>query len=654
MACRNGVTVMFDLWTLLREGALRHSDSAALLAPGQAPLSHADLVGLLADTSQRLRTAGVGPADRVAVAMPGDAVMATAFLSVAASAVCVPLNPAQTADEFRRMLSDVGARHLMLRRGDQGPARAVAQELGLAILEIVPGGARAGMFELQLDEAPALQPASFNSAGDVALVLYTSGSTSRPKRVPLTHANLIAIVRSNIEVLRLDSRDRCLGTMPLFHISGLVTAWLSPLFSGGSFVCAGAFQPAEFFDLVAAFRPTWYSGGPTIHREVLERGDDYRRKATDHRFRFVQSASAPLPATTQAGLAALFDAPVIELYGSTEAGRVAGTPPRAGAGREGSVGRPIGCEVRIVDKAGNPLPGGSSGEIAVRGAVVTAGYEDDPQANQEAFVDGWFRTGDLGRFDEDGFLYIEGRLKDFVNRGGTKVAPGEVEEVMADHPAVAQAVAFPVPHPTLVEDLAAAVVLHHGQSLNARELRDYLFERLSAHKVPARVVFVPAIPKGPTGKVQRHLLAGLLAEALEREFVALGTDTERAVEGIWREALPCGPLGGQHNFFAIGGDSLRGARVVARLNERFELNLPIVTLFRHPELADFAAEVERARNERDALEQQMIAEIAGLSDEEVERLLAEGEWPSGEGRSSPTAHPSIPTAAGSSLTLERR
>lgn len=647
MTCRSGVTVMFDLWTLLCEDALRHSDSAALLAPGQMPLSHADLVGLLADTSQRLRTAGVGPTDRVAVAMPGDAVMATAFLSVAASAVCVPLNPAQKSDEFRRVLSDVGARHVMLRRGDQGPARAVAQELGLTILEIVPGPTRAGTFELQLDGTPTLQPASFNSADDVALVLYTSGSTSRPKRVPLTHSNLIACARSNGKVLMLGPEDRCLGAMPMFHIGGLVSAWLSALLSGGSFICAGGFQAGQFFDLVAEFHPTWYAAGPTVHQAVLEHRDDYRRKAPGHRFRFVRSASAPLPAATRAGLAELFDVPVAELYGMTEAGRIAGTPPVHGAARKGAVGRPIDCEVMIVDAEGRQLPADRSGEIVVRGPVVMAGYEDNPQANQEAFFGGWFRTGDVGRLDDDGYLYIEGRLKDIVNRGGLKVTPNEVDQVMADHPAVAQAVAFPVPHPTLVEDLAAAVVLHAGQSLSTRELRDYLFERLSAHKVPARVVFVPAIPKGPTGKVQRHLLAGLLAEALERDFVALATDTERTVETIWREVLRCGPLGGQQNFFAIGGDSLRGARIIALLNERFELNLPVVTLFRHPELADFAAEIERARGARDALEQDLIAEIASLSDEEVERLLAEDRPARLEDQSSLTVD-------GSSLTLERR
>lgn len=213
--------------------------------------------------------------------------------------------------------------------------------------------------------------------------------------------------------------------------------------------------------------------------------------------------------------------------------------------------------------------------------------------------------------------------------------------------------AFPVPHPTLIEDLAAAVVLQPGQSLSARELRDYLFERLSAHKVPAQVVFVPAIPKGPTGKVQRHLLAGLLAEALEHEFIALTTDIERTVETIWREVLQCGPLGGQHNFFAIGGDSLRGARIVARLNERFELNVPVVTLFRHPELVDFAEQVERAFGERDALEQQLIAEIADLSDEEIERLLDEEGSARIEGRAQPAVEPSPITADASSPTLER-
>jgi acyl-CoA synthetase (AMP-forming)/AMP-acid ligase II/aryl carrier-like protein len=502
----------------------------------------------------------------------------------------------------------------------------VASELGLLVLEAEPKGARAGRFDLQPSPVGPLPSARFSSAQDVGLLLHTSGTTARPKLVPLTHANLLASARSNAAVLQLGPTDRSLGVMPLFHVGGLVSTLLTTLSTGGSVVCTAGFREHAFFDWVAEFEPTWFTGGPTIHDAILAQAEQYRRKAPLHRFRFVRSASAPLPTATMARLAALYEAPVSEAYGMTEAGRIASNPLPPGRSKIGTVGRAVaGCEIAIRSEDGTPLPTGTTGEIVVRGESVAAGYANDPVTTAAAFVDGWFRTGDLGRLDEEGYLTIEGRLKEIVNRGGQKIAPREIDEVLHHHPDVAQAVAFGVPHPTLGEDLVAAVVLRRGAQSDEPALRAFLFERLSAHKVPTQIALLDALPKGPTGKVQRYTLRELLSPLLRPSFVAAQTATEQRVEAVCREVLRCAPMGRNDNFFAVGGDSLRATQVMSRLNAQFGTTLPVVTLFRHPAIEQLANVLDQALVARDSHRAALVAEIDGLSDAEVDRQLAEEE-----------------------------
>ena len=613
--------------SLLREQALVRPEAPAILAPGRQPLSYAGLQAQVQRLGRHLRASGVARSSRVAVVLPNGPEMAVAFLGVAACATCAPLNPASQAAEIRFHLQDIRAEALLLRRGEAGPARGVARELGLTSIDIdIDDGAPAGVFGLI--DAPPQQGATDapGAAGDVALVLHTSGTTARPKIVPLSQANLVASARNIAAHLALTPADRCLNVMPLFHIHGLVGALLASMAGGASIVCAPGFDDLGFFDWVAGFDPSWTTAVPTMHQALLAQGAAYRQKAPLHQFRFVRSSSAALPAPTLRGLESLLRAPVVEAYGMTEAAhQMASNPLGAGLQNAGSVGVAAGAQIAILDPAGEPLGHGRPGEIAVRGPGVMLAYENNAAANAQAFHNGWLRTGDLGHVDASGRLFISGRLKEIVNRGGEKISPREVDDALLDHPGVAQAATFGVPHPSLGEDLAAAVVRRAGSAVDESALRAFLFSRLSDFKVPSQIVFVHAIPLGATGKVQRHALHQALAASLARAFVAPATERERAVALIFREVLECGPLGLHDNFFASGGDSLRGARVIARVNQQFGVNLPVIGLFRHPSVAELVAEIESARAAGAAHDAGLVAEVEALSDAEVERLLAEAD-----------------------------
>ena len=295
--------------------------------------------------------------------------------------------------------------------------------------------------------------------------------------------------------------------MPLFHIHGIMAGMLAPLSVGGSVVCAPGFDAFKFARWLDELRPTYYTAVPTMHQMVIARAGEPRRGA----LRFVRSSSAALPRSVFDRLGDLFNVPVLEAYGMTEATHQMTCNPLPPASvKPGSVGLATGIEVGILDKENRLLPAGHRGEVVIKGPTVVDGYEDNPEANATAFVDGWFRTGDEGFLDDDGYLFLTGRLKEQINRGGEKISPLEVEEVLLGHPVVVEAVVFAVPHDKLGEDVGAAVVLADGRDPDEQELRTYLGEQLAAFKVPRRISFVTEIPKGATGKVQRVGMADRL------------------------------------------------------------------------------------------------------------------------------------------------
>lgn len=490
-------------------------EALSLLAPSRKPLSNAGLRDQLERTAAQLNGWGIGRGDRVAIVLPNGPEMATCFLSVASCATTAPLNPAYRADEFRFYLEDLQARALVVEKGSDSPAIGVAQSLGIEVLEIRPElDGPAGAFSLAGDfDAAAGAPGEtgYVDPEDVALVLHTSGTTSKPKLVPLTHRNVCASARSISLALNLTSQDRCLNVMPLFHIHGLMAAILASVQAGASVFCTPGFNALKFFSWLQEADPTWYTAVPTMHQAILRRADRNRTVIEGARLRLVRSSSSSLPPQVMGELEATFQAPVIEAYGMTEASHQMTSnplPPRVR--KPGTVGIAAGPDVSVMDEAGRLLPFGSKGEVVIRGPNVTAGYERNPKANETSFTQGWFRTGDQGIMDEEGYLTITGRLKEIINRGGEKISPREVDEVLMDHPAVQQVVAFAVPHETLGEDVAVAVVLRDGGNATEQELREFASARLASFKIPRTVLILDEIPKGPTGKLQRIGLAAKL------------------------------------------------------------------------------------------------------------------------------------------------
>jgi len=343
---------------------------------------------------------------------------------------------------------------------------------------------------------------------DIALVLHTSGTTSRPKIVPLSQRNICASARNIQRSLALTESDRGLNVMPLFHIHGLIAAVLAPLSAGGSVFCTPGFNALKFFGWMEAARPTWYTAVPTMHQAILARARQNTVVIAANKLRFIRSSSSSLPPRVLAELEETFGCPVVEAYGMTEAAhQMACNPLPPGIRKPGTVGRGAGPELAIMDESGSLVAAGVTGEIVVRGDNVTSGYENNARANAEAFTNGWFRTGDQGVQDSDGYVSITGRLKEIINRGGEKISPREIDEVLMDHPAVQQAVTFGIPHEKLGEEVGAAIVLREGMTVGERELRDFVATRVADFKVPRRLIFMDEIPKGATGKLQRIGLA---------------------------------------------------------------------------------------------------------------------------------------------------
>ncbi|HEU0075765.1 MAG TPA: acyl--CoA ligase [Dehalococcoidia bacterium] len=491
-----------NVFELLSAG---EASAPAIIEPAGPTITYAQLREQVAHLAGQLNALGIARNDRVAIVLPNGPEAALSFLAVAACATAAPLNQAYREDEFRFYMDDLKAKALITLPNDAPAAHAAA---GNDVLRLALDG-RLGGYTL-LHDGAEVEPVTptFGEADDIALVLHTSGTTARPKIVPLKQRNLLVSSGNIRESLALTSTDRCLNVMPLFHIHGLMAALLASLSAGASVVTSPGFDAFRFFGWLEETTPTWYTAVPTMHQLVLTRAGRQKETVERTKLRFIRSSSASLPPTVMAELEETFGAPVIEAYGMTEASHQMATnqlPP--GQRKPGAVGLGAGVEVAIMDDAGTLLERGATGEVVIKGGNVTSGYENNPDANESAFSDGWFRTGDQGYQDPDGFLFLTGRLKEIINRGGEKVSPREVDEVLLQHPAVAQAVAFGVPHERLGEEVAAAVVLAEGATADEKELREYASKQLADFKTPKHIIILEDIPKGATGKVQRIGLA---------------------------------------------------------------------------------------------------------------------------------------------------
>ena len=491
------------LWDMLGRG---EADAPAVVVPGGPRLTYQELRDEVRRGADALAGLGLERGQAIGMVLENGPEAIVLFLAVAAVGAAAPLNPAYTEAELRFYLEDVDARALIVPPGGAAAARA-ARPAGTVLVEAAIGPDGRLRVEAPGGGTTAAEPAE-PGADDVALMLHTSGTTGRPKRVPLRHRNLEASITNIAATYQLGPGDVSLCAMPLFHVHGLLASALSTLATGGTLVVPSPFNPLGFWAVVREHRPTWYSAVPTIHRMVLARAREQRPEGAGS-LRFIRSCSSALPPELMAEIERRLDAPVLEAYGMTEACHQIASNPLPPAPRQpGSVGVGTGVEVAVLDGSGASLPAGTPGQVAIKGPNVIDGYAANPKANAESFIDGWFLTGDQGVLDERGYLILIGRIKELINRGGEKISPREIDEVLLRHPAVAEAVAFGATHPTLGEEVAAAVVLRGHAS--EQELLAHCREHLAAFKVPRRLHIVEAIPLTATGKVQRRRVAEVI------------------------------------------------------------------------------------------------------------------------------------------------
>jgi acyl-CoA synthetase (AMP-forming)/AMP-acid ligase II len=480
--------------------------TAIILPEQNIRVTYAQLHDQVKDVAEALAASGIKRGDRVGIALPNGLPTIVAFLAASEAGTAAPLNPAYKEDEFRFYLDDTNARVLLLPpEGAEEARRAAGDRVPILTVDMDGAGKVTirGVTAGRSYEAP--------SPDDVALILHTSGSTGRPKRVPLSHTNLSISAHNVANSYALTPDDVSLCVMPLFHVHGLVASTLGTLTTGGTVVVPGKFNPLSFWRIAKDHDVTWYSAVPTIHQLLLARAEPGgARPAGAEKLRFIRSCSASLPPQVMHDLEAAFGAPVLEAYGMTEAAhQMASNPLPPDARKPGSVGP--GTEVRISIRDGNgaQLAAGERGEVCICGPNVITGYENNPEANATAFFDEWFRTGDQGFLDQDGYLTLVGRLKEMINRGGEKISPREIDEVLLSHPGVAEAVCFGVPHKTWGEEVAAAVVLR--ESVSEADLLAFCRERLADYKRPKQIHITDAIPRTATGKIQRRVVAQAFA-----------------------------------------------------------------------------------------------------------------------------------------------
>jgi acyl-CoA synthetase (AMP-forming)/AMP-acid ligase II/acyl carrier protein len=584
----------------------RNPEKVAIEGVDSSPLTYGALRHLVENTVTTLNDMGYGRGDRIALMLPNGPEMATAFLSVISGFSCAPINPLYREKELEFYLSDMKASAIIASPELEPYAGTAACPLGIQVITLIPDGRTAGAFTLSGKNQERIHETGFAGPEDIGLILHTSGTTSRPKLVPLIQSSIVVSAVSMVEPLGLTEQDKCLNVMPLFHIQALIGAVICSLVSGGSVVCTPGFNEENMMKWLFEYRPTWYTSSPTIHQHVLKQAVLHKDRAQMTNLRFIRSSSASLPPTVKEGLEDVFGVPVVEAYGMTEAPHQISTNPLPPNLRKaGSVGIPAGLEMAILDSEGGFLPQNVTGEIALRGSRLFGGYENNPKANEKAFLNGWFLTGDLGHMDEDGYFFIDGRIKEMINRGGEKISPREVEEALLSNTEVEEAVAFSVPDPVLGEKVGAAVVLRDPRDTNVHDLKKHVSGNLAYFKVPACFWIVDEIPKGPTGKVQRIGMYDRLKDLpaaddnpTDAEYLPPITETEKILAAIWSDVLKKSMIGRDASFFDFGGDSLLATMVESRIAKAFDMKIGIASVMNHDTIARLGDFIDRRLNER--------------------------------------------------------
>jgi len=481
-------------------------------APNEAKTTYDELKKYIDITYVQLSSLSLNTNDKIGIVLSNSSCMAATFISIASNFISCPLNPLFTKEEFKFYFEDLDLKVVIIEENKSTLAREAANDLDIRIINLKSKSLnKITSLDIDITDKNLVVNNEYSDK-NIAMILHTSGTTSRPKMVPLTHKNLIASAKNISHTLKLNINDKCLNIMPMFHIHGLIAATLAPIYSGGSIIIPSGFDALQFFKWINDFKPTWYTAVPTMHQTILARSERNKEIIQNNPLKFIRSSSASLPSIVMEKLENTFKTSVIESYGMTEAAHQMTSNPLPPKKRKaGFVGIEAGPEVallknkKIIKKISNV-----EGQIIIRGDNVTEGYLNNEKANSESFYNGWFLTGDEGIFDEEGYLKISGRIKEIINRGGEKISPKEIDEILMDHEYVQQAVAFSVPHEKLGEDLSAAVVLKENTNCSEEELKNYCKSRLTKFKIPRKILILSAIPKGPTGKLQRIGLADKL------------------------------------------------------------------------------------------------------------------------------------------------
>lgn len=595
-----GATPYRTIHEFIRHWARLDPDSPVFVGEGMPPLSYRGLVEVIDAVGATLNESGFGRGDRIALLHPDGRCMAAALVAIESNATVVPMNPDGILGEVALQLRDMRVDAVAVAAAMDSPARAAAAQLGLAVFDIESDG-NGAIHLTRVDggrAAPCANPGPAEP-GDVAVLLATSGTTSHSKIVPLRQRVLAIRCARSSRLLGLTTEDRCLNLLRLFHSGGLATSLTGALVSGGSVAFLTDTSVSGIFDTLEREQATWVGGAyahyHAMHPHLAAHRDAIERVAT--RLRFMRAGTGALIPEIAADLEKAFGVPVLASFASTEAGIIAGDRPDRIRPDRASVGLPFLDEIAVVDDAGKELPGGEIGEVVVRGAEIFDGYENDDAANRLSFDGDWFKTGDMGYLDADGYLFLTGRIKELINRGGEKVSPKEVDDVLLEHPGISGAATFPVPHPTLGEDVAVAVVPAEDGALDETAVMTHLRGRLSEQKLPRQVFITDAIPKGPTGKFQRHKLADHFCAPEEADADPDGTGDrpatplEAQLQSLWAASLGRDQVGLHDDYFQLGGDSLQAVELFLSIEKTLEQRLPRSILFEASTVAEMAERI---------------------------------------------------------------
>jgi long-chain acyl-CoA synthetase len=489
-----------NLATILTDTAAQHGDRTAFKLD-DVELTYSVLEGSSARIAALMKAKGLEPGDRVGLMLPNVPYFPAIYYGILrAGGVVVPMNVLLKGREVKFYLSDSGAKLLFTWHDFGEAAEAGASEAGAEAVLVKPGEFE----QLVMEHEPDTEVAD-RSGDDTAVILYTSGTTGTPKGAELTHSNL----RRNCEVASealgaFGPEDTLLGALPLFHSFGQTCTMNCAVLSGARVTMLPRFDPEKALEIIDRDRVTVFQGVPTMYNAMLHAGNADSVDASC--LRVCNSGGAAIPVELIRGFEDKFGCAILEGYGLSETSPVASFNHPDKERKPGSIGTPIdGVEMQVWDDDGNEVPQGEVGEIVIRGHNVMKGYWDRPDASEEAITeDGWFRTGDMAKVDEDGYFFIVDRKKDLIIRGGYNVYPREIEEVLYEHPAIQEAAVLGVPDESLGEEVGAAVVLKKGESLDADELKAYVKEQVAAYKYPRKVWFEDELPKGPTGKILKR------------------------------------------------------------------------------------------------------------------------------------------------------